>query len=51
MRDIVSATRCPDDEQRHPFKNTDTLKSHFSVSLAHIFQREQLTVEEAVQIV
>ena len=51
MRDIVSATRCPDDEQRHPFKNTDALKSDFSVSLTHIFHREQLTVEKPVQIV
>ncbi len=51
MWDIVAATGCPDDEQWHPLKDTYALKSDFSVRLTHIFHREQITVEEAVQII
>jgi hypothetical protein len=50
MRYIVTATRCPDDKQGHSLENAHALKSDFSVSLTHVFHREQLTVEESSQI-
>jgi hypothetical protein len=51
MRYVVTATRCPDDKQRYSLEKSYTLKSDFSVSLTHVFHREQLTVEESIQIV
>ena len=50
MRYIVTATRCPDDKQGHSLENAHALKSDFSVSLTHVFQREQLSVEESIEI-
>jgi hypothetical protein len=51
MRYIVTATRCPDDKQRHSLEKAHALKTDFPVSLTHVFHREQLTVEKSIQIV
>jgi len=48
---VITATRCPDDKQRHSLEKAYALKSDFPVSLTHVFHREQLTVEKSIQIV
>jgi hypothetical protein len=50
VRDIVPATRRPDDEQRQPLKDTYALESNLTVRLTQVFHREQLTVEETIQV-
>ena len=48
---VVTATRCPDDKQRHSLEKAHALESDFPVSLTQVFHREQLTVEKSIQIV
>lgn len=50
MWGIVATARCPDDKQRHAFEDSYALEPSFSIARARIFQREQLAVEETVQI-